>query len=274
MTATEPFPSLPPWLVAGRKNVPARVRPFGAAPEHLAIDFHLARRPELVTDLLALCCFASDGAPADYDVLLDLPVGIRICALIVLAAASDPNAMSWQVHCSSDGCAQQNEFELNTAQLVALAQERLEEQTILVPIGTIMASLKRPTGRDQLQWLEADEDMSEAMLRAVVVEPRLDELRATGMTSETIAIAVDAAMDSFDPLLSFHVRVRCPGCGAVADVAPDLAAAAIERLSRAQHAAIGDVHRLASRYHWSEIEILNLPQWRRQSYLDLIEGGA
>jgi hypothetical protein len=274
MTATEPFPSLPPWLVAGRKNIPARVRPFGAAPEHLGVDFHLARRPELVTDLLALCCFASDGAPADHDVLLDLPVGIRICALMVLAAASDPAALSWHVRCGSDGCAQQNEFELTTAQLVALAQERLEEQTIQVSIGATMATLRRPTARDQLQWLEADEDMSDAMLRAVVMEPRLDELRAAGMTSETIAIAVDAAMDSFDPLLSFHVRVPCPGCGAVADVAPDLAGTAIERLSRAQHAAIADVHRLASRYHWSEIEILNLPQWRRHSYLDLIEGGA
>lgn len=274
MTATDPFPSLPPWLVAGRENIPARVRPFGAAPEHLGVDFQLVRRPELVTELLALCCCASDGTSADPDVLLDLPVGIRICALLVLAAATDPNPLSWHVRCDSHGCAQQNEFELTTAQLVALAQERLDEHTIQVPIGATVATLRRPTGRDQLQWLEADEDMSDAMLRAVVVEPRLEQLRATGMTAETIAIAVDEAMEGFDPLLSFHVRVQCPGCGAVADIAPDLAGTAIERLSRAQHAAIADVHRLASRYHWSETEILRLPQWRRQSYLDLIEGGA
>ena len=81
---------------------------------------------------------------------------------MVLAAASDPKALSWQVRCSSDRCAQQNEFELTTAQLVALAQERLEEQTIRVPIGAIMATVKRPTGRDQLQWLEADENIGDA----------------------------------------------------------------------------------------------------------------
>jgi hypothetical protein len=38
--------------------------------------------------------------------------------------------------------------------------------------------------------------------------------------------------------------------------------------------AIGDVHRLASHYHWSESEIIRLPQWRRESYLEMIEAGA
>ena len=275
MTAIQAFPPLPLWLVARGQNVPAYVQPFGAEGEHLKVDFHLARRPELITELLALCCSASDGAPAGHDFLLDMPVGMRICGLMVLAAVTDANAFSWQVRCSSNGCAQQNEFELTTAQLVSLAQESVGEQTIQVPIGAIMATLRRPTGRDQLQWLAgSDESMSEAMLRAIVVQPRLEELRANGQTMDTIAIAVDEAMESFDPLLSFHVRVRCPRCGAVADVSPDLAGAALERLSRAQHAAIADVHRLASHYHWSETEILKLPQWRRQSYLDLIEGGA
>jgi hypothetical protein len=32
-----------------------------------------------------------------------------------------------------------------------------------------------------------------------------------------------------------------------------------------------DVHRLASRYHWSEDQILRLPLHRRAAYLDLFE---
>ncbi|MBN1203768.1 MAG: hypothetical protein JXB05_02445 [Myxococcaceae bacterium] len=32
-----------------------------------------------------------------------------------------------------------------------------------------------------------------------------------------------------------------------------------------------DVHRLASRYHWGEGEILAMPLSRRQAYLGLIE---
>jgi len=39
---------------------------------------------------------------------------------------------------------------------------------------------------------------------------------------------------------------------------------------RARH-LLRQVHELASRYHWSEAELLSLPLPRRQAYLGLIE---
>jgi len=42
-------------------------------------------------------------------------------------------------------------------------------------------------------------------------------------------------------------------------------------MSQRLHRLLQDVHRLASRYHWSEAELFSLPLPRRQAYLGLID---
>jgi hypothetical protein len=275
MSVRGAFPALPLWLTAKRKNVPAELRPFGTAAEDLAADFHMARRPELITELLLLCASTADDQAIDQEFLLDMPVSLRISALITLAAITGQSPFSWQVRCRAADCGEQNEFDLTAAQIMSLAQEHIERETLSTAIEGVPAELRRPTGRDQKRWLaQPDADLSKAMVRSVLVRPPLDDLLSEGLSLDAIALHIDQTMDSFDLLLSLQLSVLCPQCGVSTEVSPDLAEAALERLSRAQRTAIADVHRLASRYHWSESEIIRLPQWRRQSYLELIEGGA
>jgi hypothetical protein len=272
MTAREEFSDLPQWLIAGSKTAtPGVLRPFGAAAEDLAIDFRMARRPELITDLLHLCYSNRDGSQLDRDLLLNMPVGLRIDLLMRLASLTDPRPFSWQLHCI---CAEENEFELTAGQIVSLGRDALKSETTFVILGENTVLVRRPTALDQMQWLtKSDEFESKAMLRAMLVSPSLEDLLAIGHTLESIALAIEQRMEAFDPLVGFQLSVRCPQCGAALDVSPDLTGAALDRLSRAQRSALEDVHRLASRYHWTENQILDLPQWRRQSYLELIEGG-
>jgi hypothetical protein len=275
MSGDGAFPVLPRWLTANKKNVPARLRPFGTVAEDLAIDFRMARRPELITELLALCASTRGHEAIDGEFLLDLPVSLRICALMTLAAVSDSSPFSWQVRCGAGDCGQQNEFDLTAEQIASLAREQLEKETLSTPINGVPAELRRPTGRDQMCWLtQCSAGLGEAMVQSVLVRPPLGALLADGQSFDAIALRIDEEMDAFDALLSLHLNVLCPQCGAWTEVSPDLAAAALERLSRAQQRAIGDVHRLASHYHWSESQIIRLPQWRRESYLKLIEPGA
>ena len=42
-------------------------------------------------------------------------------------------------------------------------------------------------------------------------------------------------------------------------------------MSQRRHHLLRDVHRLASRYHWSEAELFSLPLPRREAYLRLID---
>jgi hypothetical protein len=280
MTAHREFPRLPQWFTAGTLDrCPSEMRSFGASRKDLEVAFRLARRPEIVTELLSLCYNTAAGA-VDREVWLQMPIGMRIEALLCLASLSDGRPFAWSVRCDSASCSNgkdgyENEFQLTLDQILSVADEQRERQTETIPIGDIEATIRRPTAVDQMQWLEqSTEAQSELMLRSILVRPTLEQLLETEKHLETIAAAVDDAMDAFDPVLGFHVKVLCPRCGAAKDVWPDLAGAALERLSAAQRRAIEDVHRLALRYHWSETEILELPEWRRQSYLELIEAEA
>lgn len=277
MTATQWLPFVPRWLTAGdEKAVPATMRPFGRSPGDLDLDFRFASRPELTTHLLALCCLAADGGPVDLRLLLDLPIGMRIEALIDLAALADDRPFTWRMRCGSAACGKESEFDLTIPWLrekvVAPAAAGRDKRTITITVGQSEAAVRRPAGLDQVGWLKSAGGLeSETMLRTILVRPGLDALLARGETLESIEWALDEAMDRFDPLPGFHLGVACPECSAATEVFPDLAGAALERLFQAQQMAIENVHRLASRYHWSERQIVELPEWRRQSYLQLLE---
>ena len=53
----------------------------------------------------------------------------------------------------------------------------------------------------------------------------------------------------------------------------DVEEEALALLARAQEAFFRQVGVLASAFHWSEREILRLPEWRRRRYLALVGTG-
>jgi hypothetical protein len=261
----------PPWLAAGREqDIPAKTRPFGASAADLGVEFRMARRPELITELLANCCRTAAGAPVDRGLLMEVPAGMRTEGLLTLAAMTDASPMSWRLRCAQ--CRQDSEFELSVDQIATFSARHRDRPTMTALINGHEVLLRRPTGSDQANWLaHAGELAVEAMFRSILVRPDLDTLLRQDISLDTIGAAVDDAMDEFDPLVGFHLAVSCPHCQASTEVSPDLAAAALERLARVQYSLIGEVHRLALHYHWSERQILELPEWRRHSYLALIE---
>jgi hypothetical protein len=64
------------------------------------------------------------------------------------------------------------------------------------------------------------------------------------------------------------VQATCPACGIVHDIAIDPYVFLAWPLAQD---LFHEVHLLASTYHWSELEILALPQHRRRRYLKLID---
>jgi hypothetical protein len=82
---------------------------------------------------------------------------------------------------------------------------------------------------------------------------------------------LNQVLDDLDPLVNFSLAVTCPHCGLPSQPEIDLGAWALQILQRVQQRLIETVHRLACRYHWTEAEILALPEWRRDRYLALID---
>jgi hypothetical protein len=266
----------PAWLHdAQGANRPCEMRAFGSSMEDLAVEFRLAPRVELITELLALCLREAGNTPIERKFVVEMPVGLRMEALIRLAALADSRTFCWRLRCTSTECGQESEFELTADEIVSQGSELRDLPALETEIAGEPVLVRRPTGADQAQWIaQPPERESEFMLRAILVRPSLDDLLAKGQSLESIAVAIDEVMDRFDPLPGFHVSGICPHCGKSSEVSPDLSGVALERLFRGQQALIEDVHRLASHYHWTEDQILELPAWRRQSYLDLIGGTA
>lgn len=271
MLHTVPFPALPAWLAIDSENQPVALRLFGADLDDLSLEFAGLERARLITRLLARSARTRTGSAPPDQAIWELPVGKRIQAVIALAAGDPPRPLAWRVFCPA--CGAESELELSPSEIEPLIEEAYRERLVPVSLGERTLWLRRPTGTDQREWLENQSGGESALAANLFVEPTLAQLAAEGVTVDEVAGAIDEAMDQFDPLIGFHLDVRCAECGAVTTQAPDLLLAALENLWRTQFELIDQVHRLASRYHWSEEEIARLPEWRRQAYLAYTEAG-
>ncbi|MFL6857366.1 MAG: hypothetical protein ACJ8EB_05600 [Allosphingosinicella sp.] len=109
--------------------------------------------------------------------------------------------------------------------------------------------------------------------------PRLLERCLAGAADRaalgTIAFeAVSRALGEADPQAELRLRIACPACGGGTEAPFDVAAHLWSDLDEWVGAQLLDVHCLASRYGWSEAEILAMSPARRRVYLDRFQGAT
>jgi len=126
-----------------------------------------------------------------------------------------------------------------------------------------------PTGADQecigaLDEAEATRELLRGCIRLVDgAVPAADFVdRLTEEDIETI----DDALDEVSPAVCDRLQVRCPECGREQLASLDHYSPGVLN----EHFFYDEVHTLASHYHWSEAEILDLPKQKRRRYLELI----
>ncbi|MCY1337891.1 hypothetical protein D9M71_51590 [compost metagenome] len=233
------------------------MRPFGELAD-LDLDFADRDRPRLVTALLSQC-----GSGTDAAYWWARPVGQRSAALLKLVAATDGvHSLPFTAQCAA--CGEAFEFEL---QLAALLDSVDDEAPIRVELGPDrQATLRRPTGDDLRRWR-----LAQPATRAEALRLMLDSLLLEGRVAPEDAAQLSQVIAAADPLVALSVACDCPACGADSEVPIDLDDTALARLGARQRALLRDVHCLASRYGWSEAQIMALPPARRAHYLALIE---
>jgi hypothetical protein len=237
--------------------LPSRLalRAFGELPD-LDLDFADRDRPRLVTDLLA-------GCAADAEFWWGQPVAARSAALLRLVAVTDGiQALPFSARCPA--CAETFEFELELATLLAGTDDSGPIRVSLDP-GSELA-LRRPTGDDLRRWRSA-----RPATRAEALRLMLDDLLLEGQVQPEDEARLSAAVAAADPLVAPAVACDCPACGAASEVPIDLDDTALARLAARQRRLLREVHCLASRYGWSEAQVMALPPARRAQYLALIE---
>lgn len=269
MPPTVPFPPLPAWLLVAPEDRPVALRLFGSKFGDLDIEFGTLERARLVTRVLLACSQTRDGVAPPERMIWELPIGTRLEAVLWLAANDSGPPLEWRVRCAFPECGAEGELALHASELATLARDAYREELVPVDFAGRSARLRRPTGIDQCRWLESGCRDASELSAPLLVDSQFEDLADEAGLGD----AIDRAMAEYDPLVGFRVEVRCHVCGRVTEHAVDLLLAALERLWRRQFTLLDEIHCLASHYHWTEDEIAQVPEWRRQAYLARIEGG-
>jgi hypothetical protein len=139
-----------------------------------------------------------------------------------------------------------------------LAEVEVEGQTF---------TLRLPTGRDQADLLSVPSDERLAyLIRQLVVSPTVDPSWPGEVDPGTLE-RIEEALEDISPAVLLEVTGPCPECGKNNRVSLE----PYEALDQSGGGLMEEVHRIAWHYHWSEQDILSLPQNRRMRYLRLID---
>jgi hypothetical protein len=236
-------------------------RAFGDREEDLDIDFTGLGRPELTTAVLVVCLRPKEGAWLG-DEVWSWTLAQRLQGLLAVTQASGLPPLALLQPCGN--CVEA--FEVN----VELGMfERAETVTDFIwspqPHCTLHVAL--PTGREQREWSRGSglslRTMARALVRGIDGAPPSTEWEIPDQWIDGLA----EELEQRDPLTALEIETTCPACGAPARIGVDLEAELLAWLRARQCDTLNDIHRLASGYHWSEVDILELPAWRRRYYL-------
>ena len=123
-------------------------------------------------------------------------------------------------------------------------------------------SYRLPTGEDEMTAMLAGEtDPVQALLNQCLV---------AGAESTNSAI-VEEQMAATAPVMNLEMEAVCPECGREQKVRFDMQSFLLIRLKKERPRLLYEIDRIASSYHWSQQEILQLPRSLRKQYVDLIE---
>jgi len=90
---------------------------------------------------------------------------------------------------------------------------------------------------------------------------------------ETDNEKIQVKMAELAPVLNMEMQASCPECGVVQQVQFDMQSFFLMRLKQERHVLLREIHAIASQYHWSQKEILDLPGNVRKQYAALIHAG-
>ena len=195
--------------------------------------------------------------------IADLPLGAVGASLLRLRAANFGTHMDAHADCRH--CGQRLSFVLDVAVLLAEAPA-----ADTVPETEVAGlHLRAPSLRDLAAVATLDPaDAADALLARCTLAGQ------PALLDEAARAQVDEALEALDPQADLAFNLNCVACGQEDLAQLDTAALLWDEISARAGALLHEVHLLASRYGWSEAQILALPAVRRGQYLALVEAAS
>jgi hypothetical protein len=198
----------------------------------------------------------------------DWSIGRRDARLLELYREMAGNVLVGQVTCP--GC--QALLEVSADAEVLLSKGRAEDPCDLcLQYGEYEIAFRLPTSNDlrAASRIRDIDQATEGLLRRCVIaimrngEPITDE-----PIERDIAQAICDEMSKADPLGDIQLSVECV-CGHRWNVGLDITRFLWSHIQTQALRVLNEVHALASRYGWSESDILEMSPFRRARYLEL-----
>jgi hypothetical protein len=246
------------------------LRPLSAQDqiEFLDRDPGTAACARLVTGVLAKC-----GGMAEEDAAR-LTAGEREALLLQLRKLTFGDRMSCVLRCPRVECFEKMDLDLRVSELILEPHPKAYgiHETVVddwrvrfrVPDGTDQEAVARMACGDELRAVET-------LLRRCVQSVERDGRKWSEIPAAVVE-RVSETMEELDPQAEIALDATCPACGKGFRTILDTATFFFTEVAAHARALLGEVHVLASVYHWSEAAILEMPERRRRRYLEFAEG--
>lgn len=121
----------------------------------------------------------------------------------------------------------------------------------------------------QFRLPDGEDELAVAGMPLADAEKRILE-RCTANTGTAGGNEVQSLMKSVAPLLFSEMQATCPECGESQVVIFDIQSFLLSRLKNERKRVTAEVHTIATAYHWSHHEILEIPRSLRKTYAGMI----
>ena len=255
------------------------LRPVGGEDEAFLLDTAEGTAPSTrASALLARCLVETDAE----NVARSLTVGDREALLLQLRRLTLGETFDCVVSCPLESCGEPMELALRVGDLLVPEYKdvrRAYELRLDAGDGRYVVSFRLPTAADldraAALALTNPTQAARHLLKRCVVSVTCNQIATSVETlPPTVCDAISSEMTQRDPQAEIELDLTCPTCGAAFSIVFDTAMFFLQELDQRAGRLMQEVHALASHYHWSERDILNMPRRRRTCYLELVADAA
>jgi len=198
-----------------------------------------------------------------------LPVGERDRLILGLRAQTFGARAPLLATCAECGAELEAELDLGELLATPAVDDPFEPRTLVHEGREVRYRLP---GSTDLEAALTSPNPAAALLQRCL-EPSEAEGEATppeALSSQDLALALEAAISEHDPLAEIRLDLVCAECGHTHAELFDAVAYFWAEIEARARRLLGEIHLLASAYGWSEAQILALGPVRRQLYLGMV----
>ena len=225
----------------------------------------------------ALTILAASHQNVPPDRLAALTVGHRDAALLDLRAATFGPMLRGFVACPA--CGERLELALDAPGIRAAAYpapgEPMEQPAGAFVVDGWTIRYRLPDSRDLAAIAAEPEAASgrvELIRRCVLAAERDGAAAQPADLPEAVVRELAQRMAEHDPQAEILLDLGCPACERRWQAPFDIVSFFWEEIAAAARRLLRDVHALARAYGWREADVLAMSAWRRQAYLELVDG--